>query len=111
MGIFDYKLPFPNTEIDGIPVTVYKMTPKRTHRKKRRHKKWLKRYGYHPCKLDSGSILYLQGRLFMNEEAYKKLSKNVKFINRGDCIEVEYETRRGNTKSSISRTTWKQPSL
>lgn len=47
---------------------------KRTHKKKRINKKWLKRYGvYGKQKLDKGKVLFIENVAYMSRPTFRKL--------------------------------------
>lgn len=52
---------------------------RRTHKKRRINKKWLKRYGY-KCVPDNDKMIVFNNKLFMTKGAYKKVKKGIKDI-------------------------------
>lgn len=52
---------------------------RRTHKKRRINKKWLKRYGY-KCVPDNNKMIVFNNKLFMTKGAYKKVKKGIKNI-------------------------------
>ena len=52
---------------------------RRTHKKRRIHKKWLKRYGY-KCVPDNDKMIVFNNKLFMTKGAYEKVKKGIKSI-------------------------------
>lgn len=52
---------------------------RRTHKKRRINKKWLKRYGY-KCVPDNDKMIVFNNKLFMTKGAYKKVKKRIKSI-------------------------------
>lgn len=52
---------------------------RRTHKKRRINKKWLKRYGY-KCVPDNDKIIVFNNKLFMTKGAYEKVKKGIKSI-------------------------------
>lgn len=52
---------------------------RRTHKKRRINKKWLKRYGY-KCVSDNDKMIVFNNKLFMTKEAYEKVKKGIKSI-------------------------------
>ena len=53
---------------------------RRTHKKRRINKKWLKRYGY-KCVPDNDKMIVFNNKLFMTKGAYAKVKKGIKSIN------------------------------
>ena len=64
-----------------IIITEYltKDIQRRTHKKHRINKKWLKRYGY-KCVPDNDKIIVFNNKLFMTKGAYEKVKKGIKSI-------------------------------
>lgn len=58
---------------------ITKDTQRRTHKKRRINKKWLKRYGY-KCVPDNDKIILSNNKLFMTKGAYEKVKKGIKTI-------------------------------
>ena len=56
-----------------------KDTQRRTHKKRRINKKWLKRYGY-KCVPDNDKMIVFNNKLFMTKGAYEKIKKGIKSI-------------------------------
>ena len=52
---------------------------RRTHKKRRINKKWLKRYGY-KCVPDNDKMIVFNNKLFMTKGAYEKVKKGIKSI-------------------------------
>ena len=52
---------------------------RRTHKKCRINKKWLKRYGY-KCVPDNDKMIVFNNKLFMTKGAYEKVKKGIKSI-------------------------------
>ena len=52
---------------------------RRTHKKRRINKKWLKRYGY-KCVPDNDKMIIFNNKLFMTKGAYEKVKKGIKSI-------------------------------
>ena len=52
---------------------------RRTHKKRRINKKWLKRYGY-KCVPDNDKMIVFNNKLFMTKGAYEKVKKGIKDI-------------------------------
>ncbi len=52
---------------------------RRTHKKRRINKKWLKRYGY-KCVPDNDKIIMFNNKLFMTKGAYKRVKRGIKVI-------------------------------
>ena len=53
-----------------------KKTQKKTHRKKRINKKWLKRYGMHDVP-DDGHVLVCGDRIYMTPRTAKRIKKEL----------------------------------
>lgn len=64
-----------------IVITEYltKDIQRRTHKKRRINKKWLKRYGY-KCVPDNDKMIAFNNKLFMTKGAYEKVKKGIKSI-------------------------------
>ena len=64
-----------------IIITEYltKDIQRRTHKKRRINKKWLKRYGY-KCVPDNDKMIVFNNKLFMTKGAYEKIKKGIKSI-------------------------------
>ena len=64
-----------------IIITEYltKDIQRRTHKKRRINKKWLKRYGY-KCVPDNDKMIVFNNKLFMTKGAYEKVKKGIKSI-------------------------------
>ena len=52
---------------------------RRTHKKRRINKKWLKRYGY-KCVPDNDKMIVFNNKLFMTKGTYEKVKKGIKSI-------------------------------
>ena len=52
---------------------------RRTHKKRRINKKWLKMYGY-KCVPDNDKMIVFNNKLFMTKGAYEKVKKGIKSI-------------------------------
>lgn len=52
---------------------------RRTHKKRRINKKWLKRYGY-KCVPDNDKIIMSNNKIFMTKGAYERVKKGIKAI-------------------------------
>ena len=52
---------------------------RRTHKKRRINKKWLKRYGYKSVP-DNDKMIVFNNKLFMTKGAYEKVKKGIKSI-------------------------------
>lgn len=52
---------------------------RRTHKKRRINKKWLKRYGYKYVP-DNDKMIVFNNKLFMTKGAYEKVKKGIKSI-------------------------------
>ena len=52
---------------------------RRTHKKRKKKKKWLKRYGY-KCVPDNDKIILSNNKLFMTKGAYEGFKKGFKAI-------------------------------
>ena len=53
---------------------------RRTHKKRRINKKWLKMYGYKSVP-DNDKMIVFNNKLFMTKGAYEKVKKGIKSIN------------------------------
>ena len=66
---------------NGMPIVITdhitKTVRKRTHKKKRIDKKWLKKYGYKEVQ-DESKIYMFDDKLFMSKKCYDKLLKGMK---------------------------------
>lgn len=66
---------------NGMPIVITdcitKIVRKRTHKKKRIDKKWLKKYGYTEVQ-DESKIYMFDRKLFMSKKCYDKLLKGMK---------------------------------
>ena len=64
-----------------IIITEYltKDIQRRTHKKRRINKKWLKRYGY-KCVPDNDKMIVFNNKLFMTKGACEKIKKGIKSI-------------------------------
>ena len=62
-----------------ITERITKDIQRRTHKKRRINKKWLKRYGY-KCVPDNDKIILSNNKLFMTKGAYEKVKKGIKSI-------------------------------
>ena len=66
---------------NGMPIVITdyitKTVRKRTHKKKRIDKKWLKKYGYTEVQ-DESKIYMFDDKLFMSKKCYDKLLKGMK---------------------------------
>lgn len=66
---------------NGMPIVITdyitKTVRKRTHKKKRIDKKWLKKYGYKEAQ-DESKIYMIDGKLFMSQKCYDKIQKGMK---------------------------------
>ena len=62
-----------------ITELITKDIQRRTHKKCRINKKWLKRYGY-KCVPDNDKIILSDNKLFMTKGAYEKVKKGIKTI-------------------------------
>lgn len=62
-----------------ITELITKDIQRRTHKKRRINKKWLKRYGY-KCVPDNDKIILSDNKLFMTKGAYEKVKKGIKTI-------------------------------
>lgn len=58
---------------------ITKDTQRRTHKKRRINKKWLKRYGY-KCVPDNDKIILSDNKLFMTRGAYERVKRGIKTI-------------------------------
>jgi hypothetical protein len=88
MSIFD-NLDYLLFKNNGVQIIVHKQKPKRTHRKRRINKKWIKRYGYHPCAIEDNQIIICnQGTkaIMMNMVTYQKMKKLIPVIIRSDLL-------------------------
>ena len=67
----------------GMEIIITKCLTKeikrRTHKKHRINKKWLKRYGY-KCVPDNDKMIVFNNKLFMTKGAYEKVKKGIKSI-------------------------------
>lgn len=52
---------------------------RRTHKKRRINKKWLKRYGY-KCVPDNDKMIVSNNKLFMTKGAYERIKRGIKTI-------------------------------
>lgn len=53
---------------------------KRTHKKKRINKKWLKRYGvYGKQKLDKGQVIFIENVAYMSRPTFRKLKSELRW--------------------------------
>ena len=68
-------------EFNEMPIVITdyitKTVRKRTHKKKRIDKKWLKKYGYTEVQ-DESKIYMFDDKLFMSKKCYDKLLKGMK---------------------------------
>ena len=67
----------------GMEIIITKCLTKdiqrRTHKKRRINKKWLKRYGY-KCVPDNDKMIVFNNKLFMTKGVYEKVKKGIKSI-------------------------------
>ena len=67
--------------LNGTPVVISnyitKTVRRKTHKKKRIDKKWLKKYGYKEAQ-DESKIYMIDGKLFMSQKCYDKIQKGMK---------------------------------
>ena len=64
----------------GTPIIIVptRKIQNRTHKKKRINKKWAKRYGFTISEtLKNGEIYMIDGKLYMNQNTYEILKKNL----------------------------------
>lgn len=61
----------------GMPIIILpSKRQKRTHKKKRINKKWIKRYGYH-WGLEKGQTYVVDNTLYMNKATYLMLKREL----------------------------------
>ena len=73
MSVTDFGMEIIITEL------ITKDIQRRTHKKRRINKKWLKRYGY-KCVPDNDKMIAFNNKLFMTKGAYEKVKKGIKSI-------------------------------
>lgn len=73
MSVTDFGMEIFTTE------WITKDIQRRTHKKRRINKKWLKRYGY-KCVPDNDKMIVFNNKLFMTKRAYEKVKKGINSI-------------------------------
>ena len=62
--------------LNGTPIVINnyitKTVRRRTHKKRRIDKKWLKKYGYKEVQ-DESKVYMIEGKLFMSQKCYDKI--------------------------------------